>query len=197
MSTEDEPSRAESEKESFKAMWNIQIDNHVKREKKLEEIVKNVYVMIFEQFCPSRIQNRIKEHQKYESILKYTLKIMDVIDQSMYEPIQETYPYLLLTEYLAIIMNTRQQKKEILVTYTKRFKQQKSIIKSQIGEYFLDGIVKKTKKFKKLDEVDDAEEIIEMKKNEFEAWSTMVFMRVSDKRKYGELIHDFTIQYAI
>ena len=48
MSTEDEPSRAESEKESFKAMWNIQIDNHVKREKKLEEIVKNVYVMIFE-----------------------------------------------------------------------------------------------------------------------------------------------------
>ena len=31
-----EPSRMASENESFKAMWNIQIDNHVKIENKLE-----------------------------------------------------------------------------------------------------------------------------------------------------------------
>ena len=36
-----------------------------------------------------------------------------------------------------------------------------------------------------------------MKKNEFEAWSTVVFMRGLDKRKYGELIHDLSIKYAI
>ena len=45
--------------------------------------------------------------------------------------------------------------------------------------------------------MDDVEEIIKSKKHIFEAWSTMVFMRISDKRKYGELIHDFSIQYAI
>ena len=44
---------------------------------------------------------------------------------------------------------------------------------------------RKKKEFKRLDEVDDAEEIIKMKKNAFGAWSTMVFIRVSDKRKYG------------
>ena len=32
--TEDEPRRAESENESFKEMWSIQIENHVKRGKK-------------------------------------------------------------------------------------------------------------------------------------------------------------------
>ena len=36
-----------------------------------------------------------------------------------------------------------------------------------------------------------------MKKTIFEAWSMMVFMRRPDNRKYGELIHDFSIQYAI
>ena len=45
--------------------------------------------------------------------------------------------------------------------------------------------------------MDDADEIINIKKNTFEAWSMMVFMRVPDKRKYGELIHVFSIQYAI
>ena len=42
---------------------------------------------------------------------------------------------------------------------------------------FLDIFLEKTKEFKKLDEVDDSKEIIKMKKNVFEAWSMMVFMR--------------------
>ena len=35
-----------------------------------------------------------------------------------------------------------------------------------------------------------------MKINEFETLSTMVLLRGSDNRKYGELIHDFSIQHA-
>ena len=45
--------------------------------------------------------------------------------------------------------------------------------------------------------MDDAEEIIITMKNAFEAWSTMFFMRALDKRKYGELIHDSSIQDVI
>ena len=52
-------------------------------------------------------------------------------------------------------------------------------------ENFLDIFFKDTKEFKILDEVDDAEKIIKMKENAFESWSTMGFIRVSDKRKYG------------
>ena len=64
-------------------------------------------------------------------------------------------------------------------------------------EYFLDNFVKTNKDFRKIYEVNDAEEIIKMKTNGFEAWSTIVFMRGLDKRKYGELIHDFSIKYTI
>ena len=63
-----------SENESFKAMWNIQIDNHVKIENKLEYNVKTAYAMIFKEFFPSQMQNRIKEHPKYDSIINYPLK---------------------------------------------------------------------------------------------------------------------------
>ena len=45
--------------------------------------------------------------------------------------------------------------------------------------------------------MDDAEEIIKTKKNKFEKWLKMVFVRGSDKRKYSELIHDLSIQYMI
>ena len=59
---EDEPGRAESESESFKAMWNIKIENNVKRENKLEDNIEKVYAMIFKKFCPSQRQNIMKDH---------------------------------------------------------------------------------------------------------------------------------------
>ena len=61
----------------------------------------------------------------------------------------------------------------------------------------MDQFVETTNEFKKIDELDDAEEIIKMKKNAFEAWSTMVFMRGSDKRNDGKLLHYLSIKYAI
>ena len=66
-----------------------------------------------------------------------------------------------------------------------RFKQEKSIVKSFIGEKKWGDFVKTTKEFRKLDDLYDADEIIKMNKSKFEAWSTMVSMRESDKRKYG------------
>ena len=78
-------------------MWNIQIDNHVKRENKLEEHLKKAYVMIFKELCPHNIQNSIKEHPKHGSFLNNFLKLIDTIYQSMHGPIQATLPYLPLT----------------------------------------------------------------------------------------------------
>ena len=45
--------------------------------------------------------------------------------------------------------------------------------------------------------MDDSEDIIKMDKYSFEACSTMVFMRGSEKRNDEESIHDFSIQYVI
>ena len=47
-----------------------------------------------------------------------------------------------LTEPLVIMMNTRQQEKEGLMNYMEKFKQEKIILKSLIGENFLGSFVK-------------------------------------------------------
>ena len=61
----------------------------------------------------------------------------------------------------------------------------------------MDSFVKKTQAFTKVHEVDDAEKIIKMNKNTFEAWSTIILTRVSSKRKYRKLKGGFSIQYVI
>ena len=75
----------------------------------------------------------------------------------MHKRICETYPYMPLTECLAITINTGKQGKEGLLYYMERFKQDNKIVKSLIGEGKLGGFIETTNEFKKLDEVDDAE----------------------------------------
>ena len=82
--TENEVRRAESGNESFKEMWRIKIENHMKRDNKLKEKSKKAYVMIFKEFCPCHTQNIIKENPKYDSIINNNLKLMDAISQSMH-----------------------------------------------------------------------------------------------------------------
>ena len=64
--------------------------------------------MIFKEFCPSQTNNIIKDNPGYNSVLNNPLNITDEISKSMHEPILETYPYLSIPLYLAIMMNTRQ-----------------------------------------------------------------------------------------
>ena len=64
--------------------------------------------MIFKELFPSQMQNRIKDHTKYDSIINNLLKLMDEISQAMQNPIRSTYPYLPLTESLERMTNTRQ-----------------------------------------------------------------------------------------
>ena len=78
-------------------MWNIQIENNVKIENKLEDNVYKAYAVIFKELFPSLTQNRIKEHPEYNTIINYILKLMDTIYQPTHDNIQETDPYLSLT----------------------------------------------------------------------------------------------------
>ena len=96
-------------------MWNIQIENNVKRVNKPEENMKKAYAMIFKEFCTHQIQTRIKYHHKNNSIINDHLKIIYTIAKSMHYPIQETYPYISLPESLARMTNTRQQEKGVLM----------------------------------------------------------------------------------
>ena len=79
-----------SENEPFKAMWDIQIENNVKIENKLEYNVKKAYAMIFKEFCPSPMQNRIKDNPKCDIIINDKLKLMHTISQSLNKPIRST-----------------------------------------------------------------------------------------------------------
>ena len=126
--------------------------------------MKKAHAMIFQELCPHKMKNIIKQHPEYEITLNNILKSMDAIGQSMHDPICETYPYISLTESFAIMNNIRQQDRQGLAEYMESFKQDNSIMKISIGEHFLDIFVKTTKEFKRIYKVNDAQKRIKQRK---------------------------------
>ena len=74
-------------------MRNIKIEIS-RREKKNGREREMEYAIIFKEFCPHYMKNRIKENPKYDSIIVYTLKLIDTISQSIHGPIRTAYSYL-------------------------------------------------------------------------------------------------------
>ena len=52
--------------------------------------------MIFKEFCPIKVQNTIKEHLKYGSILNNPLKPIYKIAQSMHETLTKIIEFHLI-----------------------------------------------------------------------------------------------------
>ena len=78
------------------------------------------------------------------------------------------------------------------VDYPEQFEQDKSIIKSQLGENVLDTFMESYPKYTLLSTVQqDA-----MKKEVFKVWMATMFLRGCNQSIYGELMRDYRKDYA-
>ena len=71
-------------------MWDILIENDVKKGNELEENVTKSYLMVFKEFLPSQIKMELKSTPNIIVLLTAPLNLMDEIYQSMQGPIRET-----------------------------------------------------------------------------------------------------------
>ena len=96
--------------------------------------------------------SRIEEDHDYDSYKNNPYLLLDEIKKKMYDTGRDKYPFVLLTDQLERILNTRQDDGESLADYTKRFKQSRDNVKGSLGAGFLKNFVKTTKEYRELEE---------------------------------------------
>ena len=154
------------------------------------------YAFIFG-YCNKVMQNRIEEMSNFETEIRNDpVKLLEVIKEKMYDPARAKYEYVSLTEsFVRLIVDTKQDKDESLIDYTKRFKQTKDILKQAVGEEFLYKFAERTQEYK--DAGGDTTQEDAIRKKAFNKWMTYVYLRNSDQRKYGTLMKTFRSQYSL
>ena len=183
-----------AEQKLFGAILEKEAEEFVKRKVKLKTNMKKAYALIFQEHCSRTMQIRVKELSDFETdIQDDPIKLLEAIGRLMHEPIRATHPYLSLAETMARAVNMRQREGEELQGYGERFKQEKQILKSSLGEGFLDEFVENTKEHQ---EALNGKEKSAMKDEAFDKLLTILFMRGSDQRKHGSWMYDLSIQHA-
>ena len=113
----------------------------------------------------------------------------------MYVPTRAKYEFEGLTETIKrFVVDVQQEENESLVECTERFKQCRDIFESTMGPNMLDEFMSHTQAYQ--DEADNAKKAL-IVKNGFKQWSTFVYLKHADQRKYGKLLSNLKEQYAL
>ena len=81
-------------------------------------------------YCNQTMKNRIEEDKFFDKdIQNNTFRILEEIKLKMYGQVWAKYEYTQVTDTLVQFINTKQQHRELLTDYGKRFKQSRENVK--------------------------------------------------------------------
>ena len=197
-STEPDPVKRAREEKSMDIIFQQRTARYLKRVEKLEENLGKAYSLIYKNYCDTVMQARIKEHPNYYSeILDNPIKLLEAISTLMHKPVRAQFAYVSMMEAHRRLLNIRLREKEGLLEYMERFKQEKAIVKSHLGESFLNEFVEHTDEYKEHVANMEATAAKSLKTKAFETYSTGIFMNGADRARYGDLLDGLSNQYAL
>ena len=193
-----DPAERAREEKALDVVFQKKMEIYLKREETLEENLAKAYSLIYENYCDTIMQIRVKEHPDFQTtILNDPIKLLEAIAKLMHEPIRAHFGYISMMEAHRRLLCTRQREKESLLDYMERFKQEKSIVKSHMGENFLDHFVEQTKEYKEHVINGEMSKAVLLQGRAYETYTTAIFMSNADKGKYGDLMDGFSTQYSL
>jgi hypothetical protein len=190
----DDTARANEQKQ-FDMIYRAKIEKFIERETDLEQGMPKAYSLIYSTYCTTTMQTRIEEHKDYESTIKNDpIKLLEAIQVLMQNPMRARYPFATMTDAFTKVLNYRQLEGQDLTDFYKERKDAFSVLKTMLGDRFLDGFVERTVEYQELttDPEKDA-----MKKEAYEQWCAFLILRNSNQAKYGEVLRDLASQYSL
>ena len=118
---------------------------------------------------------------------------MKTIKVKIYGPTRAKYDYLTLTSRMKNFLLSKQEDKESLTDYTKRFKQLRDNFQVMVGTDLLEYFVESTEEYKTV----TGKEKVSLKAEAFTKWTAGLYLNSSSNKKYGQLKNNLQEQYAL
>ena len=139
------PTRAQSQltnadekafkQKTFDINYDAEYKAYQDRKRLFEANLQKAYALIFDDYCSTTMQNRVKEDENYKNtILNNPIKLLKKVRELMHNPAHATYKYYSINTAMERIFGTKQQENEQLNDYVTRFKQARDILKSHAGD---------------------------------------------------------------
>jgi hypothetical protein len=111
------------EQDGFDLEYKAKLNKFLERKDCLEQDEIKKYILIMSEHCTKTMQDRVKEHPDFKiKIQDDPIELLRAINVLMHVPVRGRYPFAALIDVLMRLIFTKQDEKESLVIYLKRFK---------------------------------------------------------------------------
>jgi hypothetical protein len=140
-----------NEQKQFDMIFRAKIEKFIEQENDLEQGLPKAYSLIYSTYCTTTMQTRIEEHKDFESKIKNDpIKLLEAIQVLMQNPMQARYPFATMMDAFAKVLNHHQLEGQDLTDFSKERKDAFSVLKTMLGDRFLDGFVEHTVEYQEL-----------------------------------------------
>jgi len=194
-STEADEEARIHEQTQFDMDYQEEIKRWLDRKEALEQGLHQAYALIVTNYCSKTMEQRVEAHPDFKTKIEDDpIALLEVIKTLMHDSIRAQYPFVSATDALSRLLTCRQYDNEQLLDYTKRFKQQRDVVKSYLGTSLLDHFIEHSEEYR--DETDDAVKKT-LKEDAFDRWMAYLLIKNCDQTKYGTLTKTFVSQYSL
>ena len=155
---------------------------------------------ILKNYCSWTMQQRVEIHPDFKSsdttlkIENNPLRLLEVIKELIHDQVRAQYPVASGRNAFHRFTTMKQEDNESLIDYHKRFKQQRDIVKTQMGTNLFDQWTTRSKAYR--DET-DATKKQAMIDQSFDQACAYRCMDGADRTKYGSFMQQLKSQYGL
>jgi hypothetical protein len=160
--------------------------------KDLDDGLIQAYSIILSDFCTTKMKERVEDHSEFTSKIENDhIELLRVISTLTYSDTNGQYPLIDWTEQLSRFQNLKQGSDESLSEYSKRFAQELDSFKSLFRRKIFNLACEKLEDYATTADQD------KFKKDAFDAFTSILFMKNSDQRKYGSLLQSLKSDFSL
>ena len=191
-----------AEQDAYDEIYKAQIRTFVQREVDLDRNVKRVYGLIFGEYCTNGMQIKLKQSANFDTVIRNNpIELLKKIKNIMNNPTDKCYDFISLAAAMKTLVTTVQKEHESVYDYAGRVKQARDVIKSLLGETFLDSFVEKRESYKRISTTGSAtvqqQQQASMKQAAMNELASCVFVMNCDKSRYGSLVSLLATEHSL
>ena len=195
-----DPAAKAIEQETFDRKYEILMAHHIKLQDEFEDNLIRAYGLVYDNYCAKGMQVALKELPDFETRVRDDpLVLLEEVEKLTHVSRKANHPLLALVETLMGWITTRQGEKEGLLSFLERFKSERNVVISLLGDHLIDGYVENTQEYKDIPDGDTTvQERLqnEMKKSALAKFSAILFLKQSQQERYSTLLKEFRQSYA-
>ena len=190
------PAQLRTKQKAMEVKYQIDYTRFCERQEAYKENMIKAYALIYGNFCTESMQTRLQQQVNFQDEIRNNpIELLKNIQILMHDPVRGRYPYATVTDAFKTLIFTRQNENEHILDYSKKFKENRDVLKSYIGDEMFHAFVEKTADYRASDTTNEQRDT--MKRESFNAWSAYLLLKNADQAKYGGLINHMQTQYAM